>query len=60
MNKAKQRRQAKEAEKLQRSVDVGYSKQRRQLVSARYIPPSPFDDIRKGVVQYLAEKEGAA
>lgn len=60
MNKSKARRQAKEAEKLQRVVDAGYQRQRRQIVSPRYTPPSPLDALRSGVVQYLAEKEGAA
>lgn len=60
MNKAKARRLAKESERLQRKVDRGYHKQRRALVNPRYIPPSPLEDIRKGVVQYLAESEGAA
>ncbi len=57
MNKAKARRQAKEAEQLQRTIDRGYQKQRRQLVSHRYIPPSPLEDLRGAVVQYVAEKE---
>ena len=58
MNKAKARRLAKEAEQLQRTVDRGYQKQRRQLVNVRYIPPSPVEDLRSAVVQYVAEKEG--
>lgn len=60
MNKAKARRLAKEAEQLQRQVDRGYNRQRRAIVSPRYIPPSPLEDIRRGVVQYLAEKGGGA
>ena len=60
MNKSKARRQAKESEQLQRKVDRGYQKQRRELVSPRYIPPLPLDALRGGVLQYLAEKDGAA
>lgn len=60
MNKAKARRLAKEAEQLQRKVDRGYQQQRRALVNPRYIAPSRLEDIRRGVVQYLAESEGVA
>lgn len=60
MNKGKARRQAKDAEQLQRKVDRGYHKQRRALVNPRYVAPSRLEDIRRGVVQYLAEKEGGA
>lgn len=57
MNKAKARRLAKEAEQLQRQVDRGYNKQRRAIVSPRYIPPSPLEELRRGVFEFVASKE---
>lgn len=60
MNKSKARRLAKEAEQLRRQVDRGYNRQRRAIVSPRYIAPSPIEDIRRGVVEYLAEQERKA